>query len=311
MSVLDDAVPFRKLDDQSLIQGFVESRSALLSNQQLRIESTFDARQLLARKEGVVATIKQVNNQEVVLVRHKSDFWQMIHEALVAAHFIPLSYPDKKGFIEYQKHEIPAGYTLSYDEARLLWKDWWIRKRKYNSQTIQMELLLMVRKRWFPVRDIISNEGTLYITTLVGDITLSGSDCVAWLTRTDKQSPGSHLGRRLATPGANPSTNAIPNQPAAPTGAHPYAHHIPRKLPPTNSLPSSTPAPTPAQSVAPTQRQQPPTQLGTAETTTTHANLKTVIRSEQGRLFIRTAIGEVVVEGANLKCWLHQANPTP
>ncbi|MDX2096603.1 MAG: hypothetical protein SFW36_02405 [Leptolyngbyaceae cyanobacterium bins.59] len=314
MSVLDDAVPFRKLDDQDLIQQFAAGQTALLANQQLRLESTFDATQLLSRREGVVAALKQADGQRVVMVRHKSDYWQLVHQALVAENFVPISYPDRQGFVEYRHQEIPAGYQLNYDEARLLWKDWWIRKRQYNSQTIQMDLLILARGRWFPVRDLISNEGTLYVTTLVGDVTLSSTDCVAWLTRMEGHSPVA--GKR---PLGDSKRSIDPTQPISPspvpTATRAQAAAIRqrvaaaalRRTPPDPTLavtppPTSPPLPTAA---------TPPLPTAAPANNPARAVLSQVMRVQQGRLHIQTAVGEVVVEGANIRCWLNQPKTNP
>lgn len=394
MNISDDAVPIRKLDDSTLIQKFVEGESSLLSNQTLRVETSFDAIALMAKKEGVVATIKEVARKRTILVRYKSQYWQLVHSALLTQSFIPTNYPDQQGFIQYCRHEIPPGYQVNYAEARFLWKEWWMQRRKYTTQSIQLDILIFTRDKWYPVREIISNEGVLFITTLVGDTILSGSDQIAWLNRIPK--PGTTPGvvgqlqaRQVLQPNEVTTSDTILEQaqsmpPGSATSASsqdreaevptldlsnplsapsitqptrpPFIPGLPgrevgaTRMPGRASLPLSSgstkklPDLDDVQVVSPGQPLPPPAAARVEETTTGWVDVPTqpaevypsasetlqsnlsmpvvqtypdvaplvdigaVLRFGQGRLYISTAIGELVVEGADLKFWLTRSS---
>jgi len=138
MRSFDDAVPLRKLDDAALVRKFLEGESTLLANQTLRVEPAFGEIQLLAKREGVIATLKS-DDSGMVLVRNQTPYQALIHKALEEKGFVQINYADDKGLVHYKKHKIPKGYQLQCTESRLLWKEWWIRKKT--------EILLLL-PRW-------------------------------------------------------------------------------------------------------------------------------------------------------------------
>ncbi len=278
------------LDDAALISKFVKQEISLASNQGLRIESAFDSVQLMAKRGGVVASIKLVENVPVAMVRSGTNYASLIHCILLENNFLPIS-DLNNALQQYRKTDIPAGYKLNCTEARALWKEWWTHMRYANRNTIQMELLIAVRSTWYPIREIVCSQGNLFIKTLGNELIFDGGAQICWLNRlatASEQSPGSG------------SAPPIASAPAAPAST-------PTRL---QSL-SSQPAPPIKRTVEATTPVSPPTVTpgpATAEVGNTafRPDLRQVLKMRQGKLYITTALGEIIVEGSNLKFWLNE-----
>ncbi|MGA7932149.1 MAG: hypothetical protein WCA35_01080 [Kovacikia sp.] len=285
------------LDDASLIQKFVKREVTLLSNQNLRVESAFDSVQLLAKRGGLVATIKQTKDGCTIEVRQRSEYGQQVHQALIANNFIPIGDPGKSEFWQYAEYKPPAGYKLHCTEARFLWKEWWTRVRYSNRSAIQTDLLIHVRDTWYPIRESVCSQGLLYITTLVSEFVFKGTDQVIWLSKI----PNHGSARQLkTTASAIPaSVQAAAKKPSDQSSQEQLLTHpviVAKELPSRPA--SSTPAEVPLSH----------TKEG-LETTGLHSDLRQVVEIRQGKLYIMTALGEVVVEGANLKFRLNDEKP--
>ncbi|OLP20251.1 hypothetical protein BST81_00460 [Leptolyngbya sp. 'hensonii'] len=338
MNGLDDSLPIRKTGDAILIKKFVEGETTLLSNQSLRVEANFDAVQLIAKKEGIVATIKRSEKIPVATVRRQSSYTDLLHATFLKGQYVPVNFNSKESFITYQKPEIPEGYQVRFAEARILWKEWWVRRRKYSTQSIQVELLVLAREKWYPIRDIVSTEGVIFVTTLLGETILQGSDFIAWLDlapqqpqpqgyspTTEKRLPETDLSSRPATepsriarpsaPGRVIASKLQPQTPLAsyrpPSGPVAPAEQPFHSLPPTEPIPPAASPPVgvakavelgrvPAATDAAAGPGEPTSSVGVAE----FAAISSVLKFAQGRLYVRTAIGDIVIEGADLQFWL-------
>lgn len=301
------------LDDIALIRQFVKGETTLAANQNLRVESAFNALQLLVKRRGVIATA-QLNDGKVraILARAESEYWGLVHQVAQEHGLMPADVQDQAGWMKYECRPIPDGYQVNYTESRLLWKEWWVRSRQSPNRAIQLNLLIFVAKRqqWYPIRDIICHEGTLYIKTLVAELVLLANDSVVWLNQ------------------IVPAGNAAPSEPSAPPQPA-HSESRPTQLP-RNHLASRTPttgtegdrtesrhaaafhpdarttAPTASSSPAGTTSPRSPAGTPThPSATAATAKLRGVVRVSQNRLYIQTAAGEVVVEGANMRFWLN------
>ncbi|HEY9749219.1 MAG TPA: hypothetical protein V6C63_11105 [Allocoleopsis sp.] len=300
------------LDDIALIRQFVKGETTLAANQNLRVESAFNALQLLVKRRGVIATA-QLNDGKVraILARAESEYWGLLHQVAQEHGLMPADVQDQAGWMKYEGRPIPEGYQVNYTESRLLWKEWWVRSRQSPNRAIQLNLLIFVAKRqqWYPIREIICHEGTLYIKTLVAELVLLANDSVVWLNQ------------------MVPAGNAAPSEPSAPPQPA-HSESRPAQLP-RNHLASRTtaePEGDRAQPVSPPAFDQnawakattasvssavaasPRSPAGTPthpSATATTAKLRGVVRVSQNRLYIQTAVGEVVVEGANMRFWLN------
>lgn len=281
------------LDDLALIQKFIRGETTLLANQRLRIESVFDSTQLSAKRGGLIATIKPGAEGLIVLLRRDSEYYNLVHQCLLDRSLMPTGEIDQAGFERYCPCRVPAGYKLNCTEARALWKEWWMSARHGNRSSIQTNLLIFTRNTWYPIREIACNQGTVFITTLVTEVMLQGTDQVIWLSRLPGEAP-------------NPAKNLSQKPPAPPEVR--YGH---------DNLGRPTvirsPAPTPSEAAAGSHRAVLPKHVDESETgvssTALHPDLRRVVKMRQGKLYITTALGEVVVQGGNLQFWLQESCP--
>lgn len=195
------------MDDLTLIQTFVQSfiqgEAILVSNPNLRIEPTFGTIQLLAKKEGLIATAKLADKPRSVLVKQKSSHWEPIHQTMLGESYFPVRQTD--GLDTYQHRTIPEGYQMNYTRAiELLQRTWWrshdVRGRRLG---ISMDVLILTRGTWYPARDLDLNSrnGAVYIKTLGGELTLHSWEMVIWLRKKKQDSDAS-----TSTSGTGPSS---------------------------------------------------------------------------------------------------------
>jgi hypothetical protein len=277
------------LDDAALIQQFVKRKVTLLANQSLRVEPAFDSTQLLAKRGGLIATIKLVKGVCAIGVRRGSEYAQQVHQVLVENHFIPISALDQSEFWQYEECQPPAGYKLHCTEAKFLWKEWWSRVRYSNRNAIQTDLLIQVRDTWYPIREAVCSQGLLYVTTLVSEFVFKGSDQTIWLSKLPNESPSclSTVPAATSPPAAPSAERQLPNQPLRQQPFKPPA--ISGKEPASRSaasVPTEVPLSRSKESLA-DQAFRP--------------DLREVVEIRQGKLYIMTALGEIVIEGNNLK----------
>jgi len=282
------------LDDTALILNFLKGNNTLVANQNLRVEPAFDAVQLLAKRGGLIATLRMLESVPIVTVRRGSEYWNLLHHALVENCFVPLGSNEKQpDFDDYKKQEVPGGYHFNCTEAKVLWQQWWTRTRQGNRHGIQMDLLVFTRNTWYPIREIISNQGTLFISTLATELVYQGTDIVVWLNRL----PQAATGKPETQP--TPATQSIqPLTDASQSQQHPAVRQLStrRIAGDRNPLPATKPE----------HDREPDSQMGSAML---RPDLRSVLRWHQGYLYVKTDIGEVVIEGKDLKFWLSESEP--
>lgn len=171
------------LDDITLIQQFVTGQLTLASNQNLRIETADDTSQLLTRRGSLLATIRRpASRLPSANVRRESEYWPLINQILSDACFRFIGPSRQVGFVAYQECKVSLGYRLNCTEARILWRTWWTRARG-GRHGIDMDILVHTRHTWYAIQDVVCQQGTLFFKTLAGELTLQGSDLVAWLSQ--------------------------------------------------------------------------------------------------------------------------------
>jgi hypothetical protein len=202
-----------------------------------------------------------------------------MHQALLARHFIPTpGGADQHGFVQYRADNIPAGYEVTHTAAKELWKEWWRTARHSGVHGIHMDLLIFARDTWYPIRNIICSQGTLFITTLVSEVSFAGSEQLTWL-------------RRLPEP-----SSARSNPPTAPKLAR-SLQPLSKATPPSTAYPERPIASTPSNFLS---------KRDESECTASNPELRQVLRIRQGKLYVKTALGELVVEGSELKYRLEE-----
>ena len=219
MSILDNTVPLRKLDDATLVKKFVEGDTGLLANQNLRVEAVFGGSQLLSKRDGVLASLKLDDDPPTALVRANSPYQDLVHQALEQANFLQLNHDPKQGFWNYERRLIPDGYCLHSSEARLLWKEWWLRSRQPQFQGLDMGLLVMIRDQWYPIRDMASSNGMIYVKTLVKEIVTDVSGHLAWLSREDSEAAAKNGVNSVAS-SSSKNYRRLPGMPVLRSTAH-------------------------------------------------------------------------------------------
>jgi hypothetical protein len=280
------------LDDTTLITQFIRGEVSLAANQNLRVEAAFEVVQLLTKRGILLATasLEGEHQTRTIVARQNSDYWQLMHRLLAESRFMLIEPAEQAGFVKYEERPVPAGYQLNCTEARQLWKAWWTNIRHGNRHSIQLELLIFQRNTWYPVREIACNQGTLFVKTLAAEIALQGNDLIAWL-----QKGGSpidqHLDQKLPVPQATTQKESANNGVAAQKGAVGEAVAATMPIEVNGAVEAKAARPN-AQMAA-------------------RADLSTVIRHSQGKLYVTTALGEVVIEGIDLKVWLNSLEATP
>jgi hypothetical protein len=160
------------LDDITLIRNYLRQEPTLLSNPQLRVETASpQAVQLLTHHGQLLATADFTHLPPRIKIRPRSNYETLLHEMLIAHQFLPQGPCEGGGFPCYSYHPIPDGYTLQVTPALDFWKQWWGRYRTRLPQQRggqQMDLLVFTQHQWYPVQDVISDRGTLFIKTAVG-----------------------------------------------------------------------------------------------------------------------------------------------
>lgn len=181
------------MDDLELIQAFVrgilQDQAVLLSNPSLKAESVFNTVQLSARPEGLIATTERSGDLRSILVKQSSPYWDLLHQTLIAESFFPIGEVNQDGFWRYRACQAPAGYQLHSTTGMELWRVWWSINKGRRSQVLPMDLLILRRGTWYPIRDIITSFGTLYLKTLGEEVAIHGSDILIWLKKAEAEGP--------------------------------------------------------------------------------------------------------------------------
>lgn len=171
------------IDNMTLIHAFLKGEDSLLANRELRIEKAYDETQLLTTQGILLAKGRWQNHLPNVVIRLKSEYWDMLHQLALNAGFIPFNLQQQRlesaTFAQYDHHSIPEGYQVHCQEASAFWKTWWINHRKFQL----MDMLLLCDKRWYPVNNMLCETGTIYIKTWRGEKSVSITDTVIWLDR--------------------------------------------------------------------------------------------------------------------------------
>lgn len=181
--------PLFFMDDLELLQAFVSSylsgRSTLLSNSDLRVEPISDTLQLLAKTEGLVATAKLSGDRRFTSIRYKSSFWAQLHEAMIGQKCLPIRKSKISGFYEYEPIEVPENYRVHFTDSLDLLQTWWSYKKNDRVQSL-MQLLILHRDTWYPISNLICEQGTLTIQTSGQEMQMYPLDMLVWLQKIEQ-----------------------------------------------------------------------------------------------------------------------------
>ena len=172
-----------KLDDETMIWRFARGRKRLVFNQDLRIDYAHNSLQLSTPTGELIAIHKIAAKLHYILVKKDSKYSEMIQNIISECQFIPIDTATAdRGFMRYQKYEIPAGYELRYESAQELWQTWQESEQQLTVG-LQLDILILARSKWYRVQQMICTDDRLDLQTRLGLISLSLRDRIAWIAK--------------------------------------------------------------------------------------------------------------------------------
>lgn len=184
------------MNDLLLIESFVENSvhgtSTLLATSNLFTETNVGTLQLVSRKEGLLSLTKLKDAPRKIMVKHTCSYWALIHQAMLNQSFCPIGHAARDSFYDYQFQTKPEGYQLQCSTAVELWKQWWLNERRSgafrrNDPLGNQNLLVLNGGVWYPIQEMATSQGLVYIKTLKGEIGLQGSDMLVWFLKNETQ----------------------------------------------------------------------------------------------------------------------------
>ncbi len=172
-----------ELDDNNIIEKFVQGSNQLLASTNLRLEVNGALSQLLARNGDPIAIMYLHNQPRTVIVKHSSPFLELIDRLLIERDFVMFGDASRVGFTEYKHYVTPAGYRIWNTDPAILWKKWWPTERFQDKQRFNMDILVSFKNNWYPVQNIVVSAGTFTIKTIAGQLVLKRDDKVLWLAQ--------------------------------------------------------------------------------------------------------------------------------
>lgn len=172
-----------QLDDETIIRRFARGKKRLVVNQHLRIDYAHNSLQLSTPNGELIAIHKIAEKLHYILVKKDSKYSKTIQDIISDCQFIPIDTATaERGFMRYQKYEIPQGYTLRYEPGEILWQTW--RENQATDPTgVQLDTLILARSKWYRVQQMICTDDRLDVQTRLGLISLSRRDRIAWIAK--------------------------------------------------------------------------------------------------------------------------------
>ncbi|AFY91491.1 hypothetical protein [Chamaesiphon minutus] len=176
-----------KLDDETIIRRFAQGKKRLVINQHLRIDYAHNSLQLSTPAGDLIAIHKVAARLHYILVKKDSKYWQIIQNIISESQFIPIDTATaERGFMRYQKYDIPEGYTLRYELAQELWQTWQENQQESTTAGVRLDILILARSKWYRVQQAICTDDRLEIQTRLGLISFSLRDRIAWIAKLGK-----------------------------------------------------------------------------------------------------------------------------
>lgn len=171
------------LNDSTMIWRFAQGKKRLAINQNLRINYAHNSLQLSTPNNELIAIHKIAKKLHYILIKKDSKYSEMIQNIISECQFIPIDTTTaERGFMRYQKYEIPEGYNLRYEPAEQLWQTWQ-EDRQQPVAGIQLDILILARSKWYRVQQMICTDNRLDLQTRLGLISLSLRDRIAWIAK--------------------------------------------------------------------------------------------------------------------------------
>jgi hypothetical protein len=170
-----------ELDDETIIWRFAQGKKRLVINDNLRIDYAHNSLQLSTPNNELIAIHKVAERLHYILIKKDSKYSKAIQNIISDCQFIPIDTATaERGFMRFQKYEIPAGYQLRYEPAAELWQQWQDAQQQLTNG-IQLDILILARAKWYRVQQTICTDDRLDLQTRLGLISLSLRDRIAWI----------------------------------------------------------------------------------------------------------------------------------
>jgi hypothetical protein len=171
------------LEDETIVRRFACGKKRLITNDNLRINYAHNSLQLSTPTGELIAIHKVAARLHYILVKKDNKYSALIKNIIGEYQFIPIDTATAdRGFLRYQKYEIPTGYNLRYAPVEELWQTW-LTSRQQPQEGMQLDLLVLAKSKWYRVQDAICIDERLDIQTRLGLISLSLRDRIAWIAK--------------------------------------------------------------------------------------------------------------------------------
>jgi hypothetical protein len=175
--------PIEELDDKTIVWRFARGKKRLVVNRDLRIDYAHNSLQLSTPNGELIAIHKVAEKLHYILIKRDSKYSELIQNIISECQFIPIDTPTaERGFMRYQKYEIPEGYALHYDSAEELWQTWQDDQQQ-RAVGLKLDILILARSKWYRVQQMICTDDRLDLQTRLGLISLSRRDRIAWIAK--------------------------------------------------------------------------------------------------------------------------------
>lgn len=169
----------------TFVNSFVEGKSILLSNQNLRTESLFDQVQLIAKKGGVISTAALKGAPITAKLYPVAPYFQLVNQAMAENCYYPLT-KDKRGESYIYQYLAPSkDYQVYCTTAKELWKVCWRRDGRIRAG-IPLEFVIWGqgpathKQTWHPIRGMDFENCKFFVTILAGTIECAIDELVIW-----------------------------------------------------------------------------------------------------------------------------------
>jgi hypothetical protein len=171
------------LDDETIIWRFARGKKRLVVNRHLRIDYAHNSLQLSTPAGELIAIHKIAEKLHYILIKKDSRYSEVIQNIIAECQFIPIDTATaERGFMRYQKYEIPKGYTLRYEPAEELWQTWQD-DRQQSTIGLELDILILARSKWYRVQQMICTDDRLDLQTRLGLISFSRRERIAWIAK--------------------------------------------------------------------------------------------------------------------------------
>jgi hypothetical protein len=177
------------LDDETIVKRFAIGKRRVVSNQNLRIDYAHNSLQLSTPDGELIAIHKASDRFQYILVKKDAEYSEFIHNLILEHQFIPIDPSSaNRGFIRYQKYQIPEHYKLQYSPASQLWNAWKDHKQDLDLGW-RLDVLILCKSKWYRVQDMSLDRDLVALVTRVGTITNPLSEKIAWIEKLETVPP--------------------------------------------------------------------------------------------------------------------------